>query len=321
MTECEKIISDIERYIDDELDDERRKEITEHMKICQSCRTELEFAQAVRAALSDMNPPPVPKDFSERVNNGIDKKKKINPGRFLGKRSFSVVAACLAIAAVLSLNEKNNLVENVNIGNTDEISMQYKETVISNVAEIDSPNPTQSEIPTENNMKTTNNERKTQHLEETEKTVGTNDTNEVETAENDEENLSVQNADEDFADDTAEQNENAHGVQPIAEVLGEEVPQRMSLRAPDGAVTAVYSEEETTYAVLVDETCAEEVEKAAMKFGVKTNDVYEMDKENYKLFSDYVTENGFDCDLPEIKEEKTVFTIVKKDKEPVPQNT
>lgn len=331
MAECGEIVSEIEKYIDDELSDERKREIEEHIKACPACREELEFAKAIRTAISGIEPLPVPEDFNRRVIEAIGntppERKKTGFAGLLGRRSMSAVAACLVIAAVLSLSEKNNLVDNVDIGADKEIAVQYKNTVISGVAEIaddelaDMP---EEQAVSEKTHKAVSAKKTSEKKESPEPVydVAPEETEQLaeearedenpQRAERTSEPAEAQYGSAYAAESTAYADEGAVAVYSVGD---EEIaePAAKSVGRASGGGAAVYSAKpRTIYAVLVDKAYTAEVEKTAAEFGTETDGVYRMTAENYGLFAKSVAESGFVCDLPEPETAEILFSITEK---------
>ena len=108
---CEDFSKMTEPYIDAELERGEKEAYEKHIKECASCREELEFARSVRKSLSDMGKPNIPKDFFSQIEKKLesDEKGEEKPKRnFFHFRIYTAVAACLLIAAVLSIKPEDN---------------------------------------------------------------------------------------------------------------------------------------------------------------------------------------------------------------------
>ena len=108
MCSCDEVKKKLERYIDNELSPQEASKIEEHIKNCDSCRSELEFCLSVRNALKDIKLPDPPADFLDRVYDKLNtlpiETKRFKFDRFLNWRSYSTIAACLLVAVFLGVN-------------------------------------------------------------------------------------------------------------------------------------------------------------------------------------------------------------------------
>ncbi len=69
---CEEVRDEMIAYLKGELDEERRKEIEEHLARCQGCRRELEMSQRVLHQTQAANEPSVVRTVNEIVTDAID---------------------------------------------------------------------------------------------------------------------------------------------------------------------------------------------------------------------------------------------------------
>ncbi len=67
-------ISELFLYIDGELDDEKRKEIENHIKVCEKCKKELSFIKGIDQIIVDKAPVWEPDNFIDSLE--LSKKQK-----------------------------------------------------------------------------------------------------------------------------------------------------------------------------------------------------------------------------------------------------
>lgn len=110
LSECKKIAELIDEYLNDELNEEIKKNFENHINQCQACKDELQFAKAIQKAVKESKLPDAPEDFIVRVHTAIDKEKIIElPQKktkqiIFARRWQSGIAACLIVAAFLGIN-------------------------------------------------------------------------------------------------------------------------------------------------------------------------------------------------------------------------
>lgn len=132
MKKCNDMISKIDDYVSNELTASEKNEISEHIKNCPDCKAELEFALSVKKALNNIDMPPVPANFLDRINNAIDEKpKKSRFPKMLVQRAATAVAACLVFAVVLSVNNKEELSEKIVNHDIQNTAGTFDNTIIS----------------------------------------------------------------------------------------------------------------------------------------------------------------------------------------------
>ena len=104
MKNCSEVIEIISQYIDNELDEKERRDFEEHIKSCDSCRTELDEIRHVVELCRDIDEVELPEDFREELHRKlVDARDK---GSFNGKvlevrskyiKIFSSIAAGLLL--------------------------------------------------------------------------------------------------------------------------------------------------------------------------------------------------------------------------------
>lgn len=116
MNNCEKFRNMICEYVDGSLSESDRELLTEHIKLCHDCKTELDMMKKTRACLTNMPVLPLPEGFNEAFRQNLTKdeeketKEKIVP--FYKKwRTYTSVAAVILFVFVLKsgLTDKNVL--------------------------------------------------------------------------------------------------------------------------------------------------------------------------------------------------------------------
>lgn len=315
MTECEEFLSKTEAYIDGELSDEEKKRISLHLEKCPDCHSELEFAKAVRSAVKAYGTPPVPENFLDGVNKAIDaqnKKKRIDFGRMLGRRCVSAVAACLVIAAVLSLNEKEELVENVKFHEMNDTISAADDMMISLPVEVE---PTEKET--------------TEPLKEKQGAVSEQNKEKQKKAEpkkSEEPKISVHKTEETVIETVTHEAENGAETaeeQPMVQsVLSDETESVSLVRAAggggaaaSGSADAVNSEAhnaektvDVTYTLFSEET--EKIKAAADKFGIDVGNGYKMTDEAYSMLLSYIEKEHIECVAPKINGDDEFILVI-----------
>lgn len=67
MIECKEAVKRLWEYVDRNLERRRAEELEQHLGLCRHCCGELEFAQQVRAKLSETATTPLPADTRTRL--------------------------------------------------------------------------------------------------------------------------------------------------------------------------------------------------------------------------------------------------------------
>lgn len=164
MSECENILKMIDDYIDNDLSEQERKKIEEHIKECQSCRDEIRFATAVKKATEEIELPSAPTDFLDRVHAAIDNEKvialpnkKIKPIIF-AKRWQTGIAACLIVAAFLGIN-MGELSDGL-------FSGEHNDEIVNIINEDTEEIPQTTAVPTAENSQTPKSENKEKEVKQ-----------------------------------------------------------------------------------------------------------------------------------------------------------
>lgn len=330
---CEYVKENIERYIDNDMTAEEKNEIEEHFKTCASCQAELEFAAAVRKSIKGLDMPKVPEDFLENVNKAIDNKpERRNIRSIINTRFISTIAACLIIAAVLSLNESKQLTDNMEFHDINTVSIG--DTVITNSIETDIPDETSMPAAADSTDEPETNKReekkKTSSNKETvSKSETITDMVSEDFAVSDKEGSvlpeskadeSLKNEDSENSDDTENTYKENSGIDDEADMVSGIAAYKSAAVGGVGSSSggtgrslgvsaAAVSDVKALYA---DSKFLEEIRLEALKYGEETDGIYKMDRTNYELFLDYIRSVTSEYTAPEINNEYIFFSIEAK---------
>ena len=334
---CEYVKENIEKYIENDLTAEEKNEIEEHFKTCASCRGEFEFAAAVRKSIKDLDAPKVPEDFLENVNKAIDNKtERRNIRSILNMRFISTIAACLIIAAVLSLNESKQLTDNMEFHDINTVSIG--DTVIKNSVETDIPDETSMPETDSTDEPEQNKREEKQKPSSNNETVSESETisetisEDFAVLDKEESVLPESKADESLnieASENSADTENPYTENTYKEnsEIGDEADKVSGIAAYKsasvgsggsssggtgrslGVSAAAVSDVKALYA---DSKFLEEIRLEALKYGEETDGIYKMDKKNYELFLEYIGSVTSEYTAPEINNEYIFFSIEAK---------
>ena len=70
--DCEEVLRHLFAYLDGEVDDERRREISGHLDRCRSCFSRAQFEVRLREHLRDLGQADVPADVVRRLRTVLD---------------------------------------------------------------------------------------------------------------------------------------------------------------------------------------------------------------------------------------------------------
>lgn len=311
MNKCEDVIPILEKYIDDELTETEKQGVEEHLKHCTACSEELAFANAVRTVLKNTEMPKVPSDFLERVNSAVDNTKKKKTFGIFAARTVSTVAACLVIATVLSLNNKDNLTEHMNFHDIS-APRTDTETIIIGTDEAEKPNEEKTEeAPKNNEKKIAENNKK---VNKTQKKVQPEEHKEVPIKEIP--SSTDTSAEEASAADLHENEPAAYSFDAEKENISENknIPETAIAATGGGGGSSVrmMGGQKSTKSVYADKECIDEIKAKAEEYGLLEDGIYTMDAENYTFFAKAAESIDPQCELPELSGESISFTIKEK---------
>jgi len=96
--DCDKLKDLISLYIDDELDENEKKLVEDHINNCEDCRKYLEEYKKIRKVLHEMPEEEPPKGYCDRLHAKLMKEKKANKSKFMFKWiKYGSIAAALVI--------------------------------------------------------------------------------------------------------------------------------------------------------------------------------------------------------------------------------
>lgn len=72
MISCSEAVERLWRYLEQELDQDRRNEFEQHLAFCRRCCGELEFAQELQRFLEDAARPELPAHVEGRLHSFLD---------------------------------------------------------------------------------------------------------------------------------------------------------------------------------------------------------------------------------------------------------
>ena len=135
--------SDFNRFLDryTNLNAEEKDYMNNHAAICENCRKELEFFNAINKTAASLPCPPAPVDLLERINKEIDRIEETEPVRFKftdkfarnikkNVRYYAAFAACLAVGITVAING-NVYVDRMN-NNDDGVIETTETTTVDN---------------------------------------------------------------------------------------------------------------------------------------------------------------------------------------------
>ncbi|MDX1621909.1 MAG: zf-HC2 domain-containing protein [Nitriliruptorales bacterium] len=72
MISCSEAVEQLWEYLEQELDEDRRVKVEQHLAFCRRCCGELEFARELRGFLADARRPSLPSDVERRLTSFLD---------------------------------------------------------------------------------------------------------------------------------------------------------------------------------------------------------------------------------------------------------
>ena len=72
MISCSQAVRDLWDYVEGEVEGTQRQALEEHLRVCQRCCGEVEFAQELRAFLATNGEDSLPDDVRTRLNSFLD---------------------------------------------------------------------------------------------------------------------------------------------------------------------------------------------------------------------------------------------------------
>lgn len=71
--DCESVLRDLFAWVDGELGDDRRKEMSDHLQRCRSCFSRAEFESRLKTHLREVGGVPVPLQVERRIRSVISR--------------------------------------------------------------------------------------------------------------------------------------------------------------------------------------------------------------------------------------------------------
>ena len=337
MKECERSSEKAEKYIDNEMTAEEKQEFEAHVAACPSCREELEFAKAVRAAVGSMEKPKVPENFMDNINKAIDKKpEKHYISRFTNFRFVSTLAACLLIAIVLSVNNNGKINDELTEKTRfHEIAKQpVGDMILSNDTDKTSEDAAAEEktekeeavSTNKNTKKEVKTDKKEEQVKETE--TASFDKKEYPKAEDtaiaETENTAAPEMKSiSLIEEHQVLSENSVADAGAADMQAESMPQNTSEKSSDngdfgisgaastgggggGNSVRMFKGEQVMY---IDEEHFEKAKEAALKYGKAAEEDFEMDEYGYGEFLKYLDSIGAEYNLLNSYGDTIVFSL------------
>jgi len=78
--DCDELVHSLYHYLDGELNDERRRQIQEHLDLCGPCADVAEFEAELRVVIAERCRDRVPESLVERVAAAIDEERRSHHG-------------------------------------------------------------------------------------------------------------------------------------------------------------------------------------------------------------------------------------------------
>ncbi len=317
MKKCDEVISKLEDYIDKELTPEEENEITAHIESCPSCKNEFDFAIAVRKALKNIEMPPAPADFAEKVNKAIDENpRKSGFSKIFARRIVSTVAACLVFAVVLSVNNKEELTDNIKYHDVQNTAGSYDNTILSKdiqkneitpspIPEAETPKPQKTQ---QKGTLKKSSENKTADIQQKETIPET--TPELPKSEQPEPNEKINEnvfPENDNTDCTDSESVNSMSLPDCGAALSSENDNPVNqVRLMKGQ----YIQE--PYYLYVGADCIDKVNSAASDYGTDKNGFYVMDSENYAKFIAYINTLEIEFTAPNAENTSEILLVIEE---------
>ncbi len=93
--DCKQARLHLNDLIDDNLEDDVRKEILEHLKQCEACQKEFDTSKQIKEALATLNPPELPQGFHEALMGELRRASEPRKGFF--KKNYQWIAGIAAV--------------------------------------------------------------------------------------------------------------------------------------------------------------------------------------------------------------------------------
>lgn len=104
MKKCEEVLELLSLYIDDELDDVTAKAVEEHVKLCSSCKKELELLREVVKMCNGLDEVELPENFNESLHQKlISEQKEMEENRKIRLMEYRKMKLTASIAAIFIL--------------------------------------------------------------------------------------------------------------------------------------------------------------------------------------------------------------------------
>ncbi|MHC1723650.1 MAG: anti-sigma factor [Aminipila sp.] len=126
---CLEVQELLSAFIDNELDEETKKEIQKHIEKCDQCRKDVQELKTIIAELSSLEDVPVPEVFHKRLHDALvvegesirNSKDTINKNKWINWKRISSIAAVFLVGLFSVILYNNNLDE----FNKDNINYNY----------------------------------------------------------------------------------------------------------------------------------------------------------------------------------------------------
>lgn len=142
---CEQAKDYLDEYITNELDEEKRTEVEQHLALCEDCKREYDELKALKADLSSLYVP-LPEGYGDRLRERIKKQKVIKFASF-GRYTAGIAAAVILVCVIVvgknysytnKFDEQRNAaitadnLQGAAAENADEVQANAPENAISN---------------------------------------------------------------------------------------------------------------------------------------------------------------------------------------------
>lgn len=107
MYNCDEIFDKTDDYFEGNLTDYECAAFEYHLKICENCRKNVEFARNLEDVMHSMPSPQPSGDLLEKLHNQIGEKKKVSIYRKW--QPYTALAACIVLAVVIKTNAVKDL--------------------------------------------------------------------------------------------------------------------------------------------------------------------------------------------------------------------